>query len=612
MKNALMLLSLVAFAAGVAQAAPIHDAAASGDLATVKRLAKADPGCLSSRNDRGRTPLHVACFEGQLDVVKYLLDKGAPVGQRDTVYQLTPLHFAAWKGHVAVARLLLARGADLGAREMDNETALFYAAAEGHAPMAEFLLSRGADVDDTLSRVGNTVVSLALDRRKPEMVKLLIGKGASTRMHPRSEFPPSWTLMHTAAWDGGRELLDFLAGRGVPVDQRTTGDRTPLHNACMQGNLDGAKALVALGADVNARTDNGAVPLFFAVSRGNFPLASFLIESGAETHGANSANGMTLLHYAAIKGYGDIAGLLTAKGADPKARDAKGRTALDCAIHYGQASCAALLQAKGAKRPAKRKDESQSPGKGQAVVWYLGHSGWAVRTADHLLVFDYFKGDRLPDDPGLANGCIAPSQLKGPKVIVFASHSHGDHYVPAIFDWRKGVPDLTYVMGFAPRDKEGFLQLANRETREVAGAEITTIESNDSGQGFLVKVDGVTILHPGDHANRNRDLSGNYTPAVDFLAAKAPAVDIMFVPVTGCNFGDQVAVRAGDFYAIRKLNPKAVFPMHGGDGSPQYAEFAELAAKEGITAPVAVAEFPGDNWSLVKGRLCGSGASSRR
>lgn len=28
---------------------------------------------------------------------------------------------------------------------------------------------------------------------------------------------------------------------------------------------------------------------------------------------------------------------------------------------------------------------------GEAVVWYLGSCGWAVRTADHLLVFDYLE-----------------------------------------------------------------------------------------------------------------------------------------------------------------------------------------------------------------------------
>ena len=50
---------------------------------------------------------------------------------------------------------------------------------------------------------------------------------------------------------------------------------------------------------------------------------------------------------------------------------------------------------------------------GQAVVWYLGHSGWAVKTRNHLLVFDYWKSDAAPDEPALANGAIQPAGAGG-------------------------------------------------------------------------------------------------------------------------------------------------------------------------------------------------------
>jgi hypothetical protein len=31
----------------------------------------------------------------------------------------------------------------------------------------------------------------------------------------------------------------------------------------------------------------------------------------------------------------------------------------------------------------------ENPPNGEAVVWYLGHCGYPVRTKNHLLVFDY-------------------------------------------------------------------------------------------------------------------------------------------------------------------------------------------------------------------------------
>ncbi len=177
---------------------------------------------------------------------------------------------------------------------------------------------------------------------------------------------------------------------------------------------------------------------------------------------------------------------------------------------------------------------------GQAVVWYLGHSGWAVKTQKHLLIFDYWKNAALPDEPGLANGTINPLELRDLDVTVFASHAHSDHYMPEIFTWKKIIPKITYIMGFKAENAEGYTLLPNREKKELNGLEIIPIESNDSGQGYFIKVDGVTIFHPGDHANRQRDFSGPFKKEIDFLADQGLKADILFAPVSGCGFGDIV------------------------------------------------------------------------
>ncbi len=582
----------------------IHAAIRAGDLAVVKKMVSKDKTILVIPNDRGRTALHTACFEGKLDIVKYLLKAGTPVGQRDTSYQLTPLHFAAWNGHVEVAQYLLSQKTDLNAREKDNETPLYYAAALGRLPMIEFLVSRGADINDTLSRVGNTVVSLALDRRQPEAVKLLIKLGASTKIHPHSQLPANWTLMHNVAWDGGGDMIDLLADHGVPVDQRSIDDRTPLHNACMAGNLVGAKALIARGADVNASAA-GQVPLFMAASGGFAELTDLLIKSGADVKWVDSTSKRNLLQYAVIKGYQDIVTMLLDNGADLNAKDAKGMTALDYANCYGQGSCEQLLKARGGIASAKQAGRDggsilkKNLKEGQAVVHYLSHSGWAVRTSKHFLIFDYVPRRRQSDNTSISNGAIVPSEIKNQNVIIFASHVHGDHYTPAIFDFRQDIPNISYVIGFEPRDREGYNKLALHRDTVINEATITAIESNDSGQGFLVTVDGVTICHPGDHANRKRDFSEPYKEEIDFMVGLGRPVDIMFMPVTGCNFGDVVAVRMGSFYAMDKLKPRAVFPMHGGDGGEAYFEFAREADKAGISGPIKIMKYSGDWYELA-------------
>ena len=48
-------------------------------------------------------------------------------------------------------------------------------------------------------------------------------------------------------------------------------------------------------------------------------------------------------------------------------------------------------------------------------ITYIYHSGFLVETAECYYLFDYYKGTLPP--------------LKSDKpILVFASHSHGDHY----------------------------------------------------------------------------------------------------------------------------------------------------------------------------------------
>ena len=77
-------------------------------------------------------------------------------------------------------------------------------------------------------------------------------------------------------------------------------------------------------------------------------------------------------------------------------------------------------------------------------IWYLYHSGFAVKTAEHLLIFDYWK--ERPKGKGLDSGVVDPSALTDENVIVFASHAHGDHYNRRILSWGETIPNLRVVL----------------------------------------------------------------------------------------------------------------------------------------------------------------------
>jgi L-ascorbate metabolism protein UlaG (beta-lactamase superfamily) len=216
----------------------------------------------------------------------------------------------------------------------------------------------------------------------------------------------------------------------------------------------------------------------------------------------------------------------------------------------------------------------EDPPPGGAVVWYLGHCGYAVRTAGHLLIFDYQERTdgrqpkTRPERPGLANGWIDPEEIKGLKVRVFVSHSHEDHFDPVIFSWRRTVPDILYYFGWRAGDDPNDAYLVGpRAELESGGLEIATINSHHSGVpevAWLVKVDGLVVYHNGDC------LPDDPAAAHDFLRTKTAAVDLAFVfPVI--EEGQKYTIQERDFF--RKFKVGAAFPMHARAGDAMYLDF---------------------------------------
>jgi len=156
---------------------------------------------------------------------------------------------------------------------------------------------------------------------------------------------------------------------------------------------------------------------------------------------------------------------------------------------------------------------------------------------------------------------------------------------------------INYILGHQAEQFSGYEFMGPRAQKKIDDVDIRTIYSNDTGVGFLVNVDGLTLFHAGDHANRKRDLSGDYTPEIDYIARQTSKIDIAFLPNSGCNFGDNIAVRIGNYHAIEKLQPKVVFPMHNGEYfSSAYQEFKDEARQKGVSTPIICAMNRGDKF----------------
>jgi L-ascorbate metabolism protein UlaG (beta-lactamase superfamily) len=246
----------------------------------------------------------------------------------------------------------------------------------------------------------------------------------------------------------------------------------------------------------------------------------------------------------------------------------------------------------------------ETPPPGGARVWYLGHCGYAVRTSNHLLVFDYQERrdgqspKSRPETPSLDKGWVSPAEVSSLKVRVFVSHSHDDHYDPVIFTWKDRARDIAYFFGWpAAQDPAYHYSLGPRTGFKDDDLEVATINSHHAGVpevAWLVKVDGLVIYHNGDC--QPDDPAGEY----DFLRTKAEAVDLAFVmPLIedGEKYGRQNRV------FTERFRPKAVFPMHVQAGGKMYFDFQKSFEAEFPRSSVLVPTRMGQEWILENGHM---------
>jgi len=241
---------------------------------------------------------------------------------------------------------------------------------------------------------------------------------------------------------------------------------------------------------------------------------------------------------------------------------------------------------------------------GEAVVWFLGRDGFAVKTKTHLLIFDYYTIGDTPTHPSLANGFVNPKEIEGLDVVVFVSHRDPDHYDKVIWQWRKSVKRIQYVLGFEPSMAQvKYVHLQPGTTGRVGDVEVTTFgPSTDSGEAYLIKVDGLSLYHAGDfeiHAADSKERERVFN-AIDSAATKASSVDLLFFnwrPSTP-------ASQEGFWYAFDKLHAHAVFPMHLEDGDdPLVKDLINAVPSAERRARIVDKERRGQNFVYSNGKI---------
>ncbi len=136
-------------------------------------------------------------------------------------------------------------------------------------------------------------------------------------------------------------------------------------------------------------------------------------------------------------------------------------------------------------------------------ITYIDHSGFLVEWDTCYWLFDYYKG-------------VIPPINKQKPMVVFVSHSHGDHFNPKVFDLFKNNPNTYYLISSDIKlnqratDKYGITEELSRNIIVIKpdqessyswdGNEmrVNTLKSTDMGVAFLIRYMDKIIYYAGD------------------------------------------------------------------------------------------------------------------
>jgi ankyrin repeat protein len=556
------------------QSSMLHWACHGGNIDMVKYLLKRD-FTLDIKDSEGYSVLHWASTGNSIDMLKFLVEEKGMDHRIATETGNTVMQSAAFGRNIDGIKYFLTKGFDVDEKFENGESLMHLAGQIGDVEFIKYLIDNGADVNAT-SNGGGTALNNAAFSGNVEAVKVLMENGAvlAPSVCKESACASSPTPLHQAVWRAPN-VVEYFINKGIDINILEDNYKTALHYAFEGDSIRSIKLLCDAGIKVNQQDKNGMTALHNGIKRGKLEGIKLLMKYNPDIN-IMDVSGKTALHYAATLGNVEITEILIKNNTPINQTDNKGNSALDLANYYGNHNLAKILTDNGAKSFNKSKSLFEKDlALGESAIWYLDHSGYAIKTKNNLLIFDYWEHQPLPKNGCLNNGYINPDEIKDLNVTVFVSHTHGDHFSQVIFDWKDKIENLNYVLGFEHNTDVDYTLIPARDTQDIGGIKITPVVSNDSGQGFYVEVDGVNIFHPGDHTNISRDMCPNYTGDVKFLAERFKQTDIAFFPVTGCRFQDKVALNMGTNFALKTMKPSLALPMHGSNNEYEYKRIAE-------------------------------------
>ncbi len=229
--------------------------------------------------------------------------------------------------------------------------------------------------------------------------------------------------------------------------------------------------------------------------------------------------------------------------------------------------------------------QSARPEPGEVAIWWLGQSGYALKTASALIYVDLYLSEHLTtkyaqtEKPHIR---MTEAPLRGHEITnatwIFASHKHSDHLDPGTLPALFAASPTACLIVPAPiidhavelgLDRARLIATRGDETLHIGPLTVHSLPSAHPAfdfvpevgypfQGFVFEIDGLTLYHSGD------------TLVYPGLAERLKrfALDIAFLPINGTDARREALhvppnMNAEEAIALaRQMNVHTVIPHH--------------------------------------------------
>ena len=240
-------------------------------------------------------------------------------------------------------------------------------------------------------------------------------------------------------------------------------------------------------------------------------------------------------------------------------------------------------------------------------VTYLCHSGFLLEWEACYWLFDYYRGS-------------LPELLPEKKLLVFCSHSHGDHFNPEIFCLIKTHQKTEYIFSkelkkaLSKEQKkrqdsplpEVCLLPSGEDIRVSDGKEeeifVHALPSTDCGAGFYLEYQGKAVYHAGDlhwwiwprePEEDNRQMTGSYKKAMEYV--KGRQLDLAFTPLDP---RQEEYYDKGLTYLLEIASVRYVFPMHFWEDFTVIPRYLRECGGHGSETEIVKIEKDGQSWEV--------------